>query len=102
MWELIKTKTPDFTRGKLHERVKLFSMQRKIGGFHKDFYIKRIEKLSYHYSYYKILGKPPILRCMENRFTISWSFPRVKSGVLVLINSSYKKQVLLYFPLESK
>ena len=53
--ELIKTKTPDFTRGKLHERVKLFSMQRKIGGFHKDFYIKQIEKLANHRSYYKIL-----------------------------------------------
>ena len=30
--ELIKIKTPDFTRGKIHERVKLFSIQRKIGG----------------------------------------------------------------------
>ena len=55
--ELLKTKTPDFTRGKLHERVKLFSMQRKIGDFHLDFYIKQIEKLSYHRSYYKIHGK---------------------------------------------
>ena len=35
--ELIKIKTPDFTHGKLHERVKLFSMQRKIGGFHDEF-----------------------------------------------------------------
>ena len=32
-------------------------MQRKIGNFHKDFYIKQIEKLAYHHSYYKILGK---------------------------------------------
>ena len=40
--KLIKTKTPYFTRGKLHERVKLFSMQRKIGDFHKNFYIKQI------------------------------------------------------------
>ena len=40
--ELIKTKTPDFTREKLHERVKLFSMQRKIGDFHNEFYIKQI------------------------------------------------------------
>ena len=29
----------------------------KIGGFHKDFYIKQIKKLAYHRSYYKILGK---------------------------------------------
>ena len=40
--ELFKAKTPDFTRGKLHERVKLFSMQRNIGSLHKDFYIKQI------------------------------------------------------------
>ena len=32
-------------------------MQRKIGDFNKDFYIKQIEKLAYHRSYYKILGK---------------------------------------------
>ena len=55
--ELIKIKTPDFTRGKLHERVKLFSVQRKIGDFQNEFYIKQIEKLAYHRSYYKILGK---------------------------------------------
>ena len=54
--ELIKIKTPDFTRGKLHKKVKLFPMQRKIGYFHSDFYIKQIEKLAYHRSYYKILG----------------------------------------------
>ena len=55
--ELIKIKTPDLTRGKIHERVKLFSMQHKIGDFHNEFYIKQIEKLAYHRSYYKILGK---------------------------------------------
>ena len=40
--ELTKINTPDFTRGKIHERVKLFSMQRKIGDFHNEFYIKQI------------------------------------------------------------
>ena len=45
--ELIKIRTPDFTRGKLHGRVKLFSMQRNIGDFHNEFYIKQIEKLAY-------------------------------------------------------
>ena len=54
--ELTKIKTPDFTRGKLHERVKLFSMQHKIGDFQNEFYIKQIEKLAYHRSYYRILG----------------------------------------------
>ena len=32
-------------------------MKRKIGDFHNDFYIKQTEKLAYHRSYYKILGK---------------------------------------------
>ena len=32
-------------------------MQRKIGDFYNDFYIKQIEKLTYHHIYYKILGK---------------------------------------------
>ena len=40
--ELNKTRTPDFTREKLHETVKLFSMQREIGDFHNEFYIKQI------------------------------------------------------------
>ena len=66
--ELIKTKTPDFTRGKLHERLKLFSMQRRIGDFHKDFYIKQIEKLSYHRSYYKILGKHHVANVIHKVF----------------------------------
>ena len=44
--ELIKTETPDVTRGKLHERVKLFSMKRNIGDFHEDYYIELIEKIS--------------------------------------------------------
>ena len=55
--KLIQSKTPGFTRGRLYDRVKLFYIQRKIGGFHKDFYIQQIGKLSYHHSYYKILGK---------------------------------------------
>ena len=55
--QLIQTRIPDFIRGRLYERVKLFSIQRKIGDFHKDFYIKQIEQLAYHRSYYKIIGK---------------------------------------------
>ena len=42
--QLIQTKTPDFTRRRLYERVKLFFIQRNISDFHKDFYIKQIEK----------------------------------------------------------
>ena len=58
LWEqLIQAKTPDFICGRLYERIKLFSIQRKIGDFHKNFYIQQIEKLSYHCSCYKILGK---------------------------------------------
>ena len=58
--QLIQTNTPDFTRGRMYERVKLFSVQRKIGDFHKNFYIKLIEKLAHHLSYHKILGKPHV------------------------------------------
>ena len=55
--QLIQAKTPDFTRGRLYDRVKLFSIQRKIADFHKDFYIKKIEKLAHHLRFYKIIGK---------------------------------------------
>ena len=55
--QLIQAKTPDIKRGRLYERVKLFSVQRKIVDFQKDFYIQQIYKLTYHRSYYKILGK---------------------------------------------
>ena len=41
----------------MYETVKLFSTQHKVGVFHKNFYIQQIEKLAYHHSYYKILGK---------------------------------------------
>ena len=39
--QLIQDNNPDFTRGRLHERVKLFFVQRKIGDFHKSFYIQK-------------------------------------------------------------
>ena len=48
--QLIQSKTPGFTRGRLFEKVKLFFIQRKTGGFHKDFYIQQIDKLAYHLS----------------------------------------------------
>ena len=35
----------------------MFPITSRIGEFHKDFYIQKIEKLAYHHSYYKILGK---------------------------------------------
>ena len=38
--QLIQAKTPDLTRGRLYEREKTFSIQRKVGDFHKDFYIQ--------------------------------------------------------------
>ena len=44
--QLIKSKTPDFTRGRLYERVKMLFIQLKIGDFYKDFYIQKIEKLA--------------------------------------------------------
>ena len=59
--QLTQAKTLDFTRGRLYDRVKLFSIQRNIGDFHKDFYIQQIKKLAYHHSYYKIIGKIMLL-----------------------------------------
>ena len=55
--QLIKATNPYFTRVRMYTRVKLFSVQRKIGDFHKDFYIQQIKKLACHRSYFKILGK---------------------------------------------
>ena len=59
--QLIQSKTPDFTRGILYARVKLFSIQRTIGDFHKNLYIKKIEKLAYNRSYYKNTWKTSCL-----------------------------------------
>ena len=55
--QLIQSKNTGFTRGRLYDRVKLFSIQRNIGDLHKCFYIHNIDKLAYHNSYYKILRK---------------------------------------------
>ena len=41
--QLIQATTPNFTRGRLYDRVKLFSIQRKIGDFLKDFYIQKLK-----------------------------------------------------------
>ena len=68
MQKLTQSKTPYFTRGRLYERVKLFSIQRKIGDFHRDFYIQQIEKLAYHCSYYKVLGKHHVANVRHKEF----------------------------------
>ena len=41
--QLIQSKTPYFTRGRLYDRVKLFPVQQKIVDFHEDFYIQQIQ-----------------------------------------------------------
>ena len=66
--QLIQYKTHYLTRGRLYERVKLFPIQRNIGNFHKSFYIKKIEKLSYYRSYYKILGKHNVADVIHKAF----------------------------------
>ena len=78
--DYIKIKTPDFTQGNLHDKVKLFSMQLKISDFHSEFYIKQIKKLAYHRSYYKILGKIMLLT-----LDIKHLSPHQVTSVLVLI-----------------
>ena len=59
-------------------------MKRKIGAFHKDFYIKQIEKLAYHRSYYKILGKIMLLTLDIKRLS-----PHQVISVLGLIKQNY-------------
>ena len=57
MWRIIKNQYSWFHTRKNSLESKTFSMQRKIGDFNIDFYIKQIENLAYHRSYYKIIGK---------------------------------------------
>ena len=55
-------------------------MQLKVGDFHNEFYIKQIEKLAYHHSYYKILEKIMLLT-----LDIKHLSPHQVASVLVLI-----------------
>ena len=55
-------------------------MQRKIGDFKNEFCIKQIEKLAYHRSYYKILGKIMLLTLDIKRLS-----PHQVTAVLGLI-----------------
>ena len=66
--KLIQSKTSDLSREGLYERVKLFFVQHKIGEFHKDLYIQSIEKLSYHRSYHKKLGKYHVADVIHEAF----------------------------------
>ena len=66
--QLFQAINTNYTRKRLYERVKLFSVQRKIGDFYKDFYIQKIEKLSYHCKNYKILGKHHVIDIIHEAF----------------------------------
>ena len=57
MWTINPSQDSWFHMRKAIWESKPFSIQHKIGDFHKGFYIQQIEKLSYHRSYYRILGK---------------------------------------------
>ena len=58
MWTIITSQESWFHTQKTVWEIKLlFYIQRNIGDFHKGFYIQQIEKIAYHWSYYKILGK---------------------------------------------
>jgi hypothetical protein len=60
--------TNGFQRGKLTIRKKLFKLERSIGEFHRSFYIPSIEKLAYHRSYYRILGKHHVAAVRHETF----------------------------------
>ena len=44
--KLIQANTPYFTRGRLYERVNVFSIQRNICDFHKDFIFNKLKIFS--------------------------------------------------------
>ena len=54
--QLIQAKFPDLIRGILYDRVKPFPFNTRLVILQR-LYIQQIEKLAYHRSYYKILGK---------------------------------------------
>ena len=43
--KLIQANTTDFTRRRLNERVKMFSVQQNIGDFQKDFIFNKLKKI---------------------------------------------------------
>ena len=57
MWKINPIQDSWFHTRKTVLESKLFFVQRKIGDFHKYFYIQQIKKLAHHRSCYKILGK---------------------------------------------
>eukprot|EP00978_Attheya_sp_CCMP212_P041629 scaffold240978_cov74-Attheya_sp.AAC.1 len=54
--------------GKLTFRKKLFKLEKKIGEFHEEYYRPSIERLIYHRSYYKILGKNNVAAIRQDAF----------------------------------
>ena len=66
-------------------------MQSKIGDFHKDFYIKQIENLAYHRSYYKILGNHHVADFRHKSFEstpgdiITWSDYAERFGLILTV-----------------
>jgi hypothetical protein len=65
---LVQARTLGFVRGKISVRKKLFKLERSIGEFHRSFYIPSIEKLAYHRSYYRILGKHHVADVRQKAF----------------------------------
>ena len=61
----------DTVRGKVTFRKKLFKLEKKIGEFHSEYYLPSIEKLVYHRSYYKILGKNNVASIRQEAFQSS-------------------------------
>jgi len=61
----------DVAHGKLTFRKKLFKLEKKIGEFHRDYYLPSIERLVYHRAYYKILGKNNVAAIRQDAFQSS-------------------------------
>eukprot|EP00978_Attheya_sp_CCMP212_P013312 scaffold33437_cov68-Attheya_sp.AAC.7 len=58
----------DVVPGKLTFGKKLFKLEKKIGEFHEEYYRPSIERLVYHRSYYKILGKNNVAAIRQDAF----------------------------------
>ena len=61
-----KTTETDIITGKLTFRKNIFKQKNNIGELHQEYYLPSIERLVYHRSYYKIIGKNNVAYIRHN------------------------------------
>ena len=65
------TTETDVVPGKLTFRKNIFKQKNNIGELHQEYYLPSIERLVYHRSYYKIIGKNNVAYIRHNVFKSS-------------------------------